>query len=262
MAIAEWLIDRIHCWCAESGGRLVIVRTNDELGRCLSDGGPVGVLIGVQGGQVLEGSLGNIARLREQGVRMFAPAHVMDNALVGSSTGRSAGGLTALGREALAALEEQSIIVDLAHMSVPGVEDSLGVLPGPLMLSHTGLTDVASAPSRWRRYSAATRNIPASLAREIGKTGGLLGVALSTQLLGGSSLDAAVHTIALAMDSVGEDHVALGSDMDGALRTVIDVEGLPALGGALLDAGVPAHTVAGVMGANALGWLKAALPGD
>ena len=68
---------------------MVVVRTSADLAACLASDGPVGVLIGVQGGHVLDGSLANVARLRELGVRMFAPAHVMDNALVGSSTGRS-----------------------------------------------------------------------------------------------------------------------------------------------------------------------------
>ena len=134
MAVAEWLIGRIHRWCAESDGRLVVIRTRADMERCLAGSGPVGVLIGIQGGQVLEGSLENVARLRDHGVRMFAPAHVMDNALVGSSTGRSATGLTAFGQEALAALEEQSIIVDLAHMSLPGIEQSLKVASRPLMM--------------------------------------------------------------------------------------------------------------------------------
>ena len=260
LAVAEWLIGRIHRWCAESDGRLVVVETRDDLAQCLTETGPVGVLIGVQGGHVLEGSLANVARLRERGVRMFAPAHVMDNAMVGSSTGRSGGGLTAFGREALAALEEQSVIVDLAHMSGVGIEQSMSVLSKPFTLSHTGLTDIAQGRSRWRRYSAANRNIPASMATELGEAGGLLGIALSTQLLGANTVAAAVPTFALALEAAGEGRVAIGSDMDGALKMLVDVEGLPALASALLDAGLPAPAVAGVMGENALHWLSSALP--
>lgn len=260
MAIAEWLIGRIHRWCAESGGRLVVVRTRDDLARTLVDGGPVGVLIGVQGGHVLEGSLDNLARLRDLGVRMFAPAHVMDNALVGSSTGRFRGGLTAFGREALAALDEQSVVVDLAHMSVVGIEDSLAVLSKPFTLSHTGLTDVAHGRSRWRRYSAANRNISASLAREVGEQGGLLGICLSTQLLGGTTLDAAVRTISLALESAGDYQVAIGSDMDGALETLIDVDGYPALADALLRSTTTASSAGCVIGTNAIRLLERALP--
>jgi len=202
----------------------------------------------------------NLARLRELGVRMFAPAHVMDNALVGSGTGRRAGSLTGFGREVLAELEAQSILVDLAHMSVPGIDASVDVLHRPFVLSHTGLTDIAGRRSRWRRYSAATRNVPAAAAAEVGRAGGVVGVVLATQLLGGSDMGAGVRTIKATLAAAGEDHVAIGSDMDGALRELIDVEGLPALTSALLEAGLSQRTAAGVMGGNAAELLRRVLP--
>lgn len=260
MAIAEWLIGRIHRWCSESDGQMVVVRSAAELEACLVGGGPVGVLIGVQGGHVLDGDIGNVGRLRDLGIRMFAPAHVMDNALVGSSTGRSRTGLTGYGREVIAELQAQSIVVDLAHMSLVGIEEALALLRRPFVLSHTGLTDLARSASRFRDYSPATRNIPATLAGEIGAAGGLIGMVLSTQLLGGSSLSDAVATIRLAIESAGEDRVAIGSDMDGALRMLIDVEGLPALTTALLESDLRQAIVAGVLGTNAVGFLRGALP--
>jgi microsomal dipeptidase-like Zn-dependent dipeptidase len=180
---------------------------------------------------------------------MFAPAHVMDNALVGSSTGRLSGGLTEYGREVIAELEAQSIIVDLAHMSVAGISQALPLLRRPFVLSHTGLTDIA--PLR--------RNIPASVVGEVAAAGGLVGIMLATQLLGGSNLAAAVRTVRLAIDSAGADHVALGSDMDGALRMLIDVEGLPALTDALLESGLSAVVIECVAGANAFRLLETGL---
>ncbi len=260
IAIAEWVIGRIHRWCSESTGGMVVVRSVADLEASLADGGPVGVLIGVQGGQVLDGSLGNFVRLRELGVRMFALAHVMDNDLVGSSTGRRGGRLTDYGREAIRELEAQSIIVDLAHMSLAGIEDTLPLLRRPFVLSHTGLTDIAGSVSRFRDYSPARRNIPASLASEIGAAGGLVGIVLSTQLLGGNDLSGAVATITLAIESAGEDHVAIGSDMDGALKMLIDVDGLPALTEALLSSELSKRVVEAVLGANAINFLRSALP--
>ena len=260
VALAEWLIGRIERWCNESGGQLVIIRNRTELEACVGVGGPVGVLLNVQGGHVLDGNLMNVGRLKDLGVRMFAPAHVMDNALVGSGTGRRAPGLSGLGREVIAELEAQSIIVDLAHMSVPGIQSSLPLLKRPFTLSHTGLTDVAGNGSRWRRYSAATRNVPASVARDVGRAGGLVGVVLASQLLGGDELRDAVHMIRAVLDVAGQRQVAIGSDMDGALREVIDVEGLPALTSALLHDGIAPATVAGVMGGNAVELLRRALP--
>jgi microsomal dipeptidase-like Zn-dependent dipeptidase len=209
-----------------------------------------------QGGHMLDGRIENVARLQQLGVRLFAPAHVMDNELVGSNTGRKQSRLSLFGREVVAELEAQKITVDLAHMSVRGIEQTLPLLKRPFMISHTGLTDVAAKASRFRRYSAATRNIPASLAEQIGSAGGTVGIVMSTQLLGGGHLSAAVSTIRLALESAGVHRVAIGSDMDGALKMVIDVEGYPALADALLRSDLPVRTVEGVMGRNAIAALQ------
>ena len=244
---------------------MLVVRDGADLERCAAPHGPVGVLIGVQGGHVLEGELANVAALRELGVRMFAPAHVMDNELVASGTGRRAGavtggGLTAFGRDVIAELEAQSIVVDLAHMSLAGIEDALANARRAVVVSHTGLTEVSGRRSRWRRYSAATRNIPATVAREVGTAGGLVGITFATQLVGGSRLEDVVATITAAVDAAGEESVAIGSDMDGALRMVTDAQGYPALAGALSDAGLRVPVVDGVMGGNALRFLRTLLP--
>jgi len=82
---------------------------------------------------------------------------------------------------------------------------------------------------------------------------------MSTQLLGGSTLSDAVRTIRLALNVCGQERVGIGSDMDGALRMVIDVEGYPALADALLTSGVASSAVAGVMGRNAVRFLRVAL---
>jgi membrane dipeptidase len=259
LAIAEWVIDRIHRWCAGSAGRLRLIEEPADLAAALAPGGPVGVFIGVQGGHALDGAVDNVARLRRQGVLMLAPAHVMDNALVGSGTGRHGGGLTGYGREVIAAAQEAGMIVDLAHMSLAGIEQTLPLLRPPFALSHSGLTEIAGRSSRWRRYSPARRNIPTSVAAEVGLAGGIVGVVLSTQLLGGSTLDDAAATIERALAAAGAEQVALGSDMDGALRMVVDVAGLPALTDTLLRRGMTRPTVEGVMGRNAVRLLERAL---
>ena len=259
LAVAQWLINRVERLCAASGGKLVVIRTSHDLDRCLADGGPVGILLGVQGGHALEGDLRNIGRLRELGVRMFAPAHVMDNDVVGSGTGKRATGVTDFGRAVIKELEAQAMIVDLAHMSVPGVEAVLPMLTRPFVLSHGAIRDEAARPGRLRRYGPATRNVPASVAREVGARGGLFGVVLATQLLGGSTLGDGVAMIRRALDAAGDANVVLGSDMDGALRMLIDVEGPPALVDALLASGLDQSVVSGYLGRNAVRFLRAAL---
>jgi membrane dipeptidase len=259
LLLAEWVIGRIEQWSADSAGELIVVRDAQDLQACLRPGGPVGMLLGVQGGHALDGDLANLDRLLDRGVRMFAPAHVMDNAYVGSATGKLKGGLTPLGRELVAELERRSVLVDLAHMSLSGIDDTLGLLTEPPMLSHTGLVSLAARSSRWRRYSPASRNVPDSVARAVGEAGGVVGIVLSTRLLGGETIDDAVATFSRAVEVAGVDGVAIGSDMDGALRTVVDAAGLPLLTDGLLAAGMPSGAVAGILGANAVRLLSGSL---
>lgn len=252
MAIIEWLIGRIEEWCAGSGGALRLVRTRADLDSAFSPAGPLGIFIGVQGAHALDGKLANVERLRAGGVRMLALAHVMDNAFVGSGTGRRAGGLSGRGRELIAELERQRIIVDLAHMSPAGIEASLAQVTRPPALSHAGLLRSSSRARRFRRYSPATRNVPDWAVRGVGQAGGVVGLVLSTELLGGESIEHAVAAFSAALELAGEKGVAIGSDMDGGLRMIVDSAGLPLLTDGLLSAGWPTPTVQAVLGGNAL----------
>ncbi|HVM30604.1 MAG TPA: membrane dipeptidase [Candidatus Limnocylindrales bacterium] len=254
--IATWLIDRIHGWVERSGGALRLLQSPVDLDAALAPDGPLGVFIGVQGGHALSGDPANVALLRRRGVLMLAPAHVMDNALVGSSTGRQAGGLTAHGREVIAAAQQAGMAVDLAHMSLSGIEQAMPLMREPFTLSHTGIIELSGRSSRWRRYSAATRNVPASVVAEVGRAGGIVGTILATDLLGGSRLSDAAFAVRRMAQLAGPDQAALGSDMDGALRMVIDVAGLPALSDELLRAGTDRSVVERVMGGNAARLLR------
>ncbi|HUG48999.1 MAG TPA: membrane dipeptidase, partial [Candidatus Limnocylindria bacterium] len=106
--------------------------------------------------------------------------------------------------------------------------------------------------SRWSPFSPATRNVPDWAVREVGQAGGVVGVVLSTQLLGGSTIAQAVRVFDSALELAGEGGVAIGSDMDGGLRMLVDAAGLPLLTDGLLRVGLPPATVRRVLGGNAL----------
>lgn len=276
MELVEALVRRIEGWAAASGGRLRMVRSASELGDLGGPGestrgpdpgasvdGPVDgqlvrAFIGVQGGHVLDGDPTNIDRLASLGVRMFGLGHVMDNELVGSGTGVRRGGLTPAGREVVERAQAAGIVVDLAHVSPAGIEETLPLLRRPFVVSHTGLHRLARGRSRWRRYSPATRNLSDEQARAIIGAGGVIGLTLSTQLLGVRTVAGLVDAVRATADLVGTDHIALGSDFDGALPMIVDVSGLPLLTQALLDGGFGRSEVAAIMGGNALRVLRSA----
>jgi microsomal dipeptidase-like Zn-dependent dipeptidase len=59
----------------------------------------------------------------------------------------------------------------------------------------------------------------------------------------------------------GVDHVALGSDWDGAVGAIVDAAGTVRLVDALLEEGFSQDEIHRIMGANALRVLRETLPG-
>ena len=59
---------------------------------------------------------------------------------------------------------------------------------------------------------------------------------------------------------MGDAHVALGSDFDGAVTTPLDASQLPELTQALLQTGLSTDSVTKVLGVNLLTFLQKQLP--
>ena len=68
------------------------------------------------------------------------------------------------------------------------------------------------------------------------------------------------RTVRYVCNVVGPEHVALGSDSDGATTVPFDATGLPKITGALLEEGVTREKAALIMGQNALRFLEENLP--
>mgnify|MGYP000994474717 CR=1 FL=1 len=62
------------------------------------------------------------------------------------------------------------------------------------------------------------------------------------------------------MALVGEDHVSLGSDFDGAVTTPLDSSQLASLTQVLMDKGLSEPTIGKVMGGNMMRYLAEVLP--
>ena len=71
---------------------------------------------------------------------------------------------------------------------------------------------------------------------------------------------AIAKAIRYAVGVVGVEHVALGSDFDGAVHTPFDAAHLPELTDALLKEGFSADEIHAIMGENALRFFRENLP--
>jgi membrane dipeptidase len=206
--------------------------------------------LGIEGAHALEGELANVDRLFEAGVRMIGPVHFFDNELGGSAHGIKKGGLTVFGQKALKRMEELGIIIDLSHAAPALIDDILAMATRPLIVSHTGVKGTCDN----------VRNLSDEHLKKIAKGGGLVGIAMFEQAVCGSDALATARAIKYTADLIGVEHVALGSDFDGAVKTHFDVTGLPLIVHELIDLGMSKEDIALVMGGNVKQFLLKNLP--
>jgi membrane dipeptidase len=137
-------------------------------------------------------------------------------------------GLTPAGTRLVRRCAELGIAVDLSHLNESGFWDVARLELAPLIASHSGA----------HALCAASRNLTDAQLDAIGASGGLVGVVFAVGFVrpdGEEDPDTPLAVIAAHVrhiaDRIGVDHVALGSDFDGATipRALGDVAGLPRL---------------------------------
>ena len=210
---------------------------------------PVGAMLTIEGLQNLEGKASNLDRLYDAGFRMAGLTHFFDNELAGSMHGLKKGGLTPFGRDIVRKMEAKGMIVDIAHLSHTGVAEVLAMATRPVVSSHGGVQATCKV----------NRNLTDDEVRGVAKTGGVIGIGYWDGAICSTDPRAAAKAMKHVRDLVGIQHVALGSDYDGATTVRFDTSQLVQVTQALLDEGFTAQEIRAVMGENALRVIRAGL---
>lgn len=218
-----------------------VVRTVDDLEACL-DAGVLGAVAHLEGAAGVAPDLSNLDLLYAAGVRSIGPVWSRPNAFGHGVRPRYPGdpdtgsGLTDAGRDLVRACEERGILVDCAHLNARGFRDVVDLTDAPPVVSHAGAHEIYPH----------SRNLTDEQLDAVAGAGGVVGVTFSAGFLGGNGdpnadvpLDALVDHVEHVANRAGVDHVALGSDFDGARipDEVGDVTGLPAVLAGLRDRG-------------------------
>jgi membrane dipeptidase len=245
---------KLRAFADKSDGKLVVLQSITDLDafqkRRSADSSCVGAILSVEGAHALDGKLENVELFRSNGIRMMSPSHFYDNEISGSSYGRTRGGLTTKGKELIRTMQQRDIIVDLAHASSATIKDALAVCTKPVVVSHTGV----------RGTCDNSRNLSDAEIIGVAKTGGLIGIGYWPQAVCGRDAKSIGASIRHVANLVGVQHVALGSDFDGACSAPFDVNGLPAVTQALMDQGFNEEEIHKIMGGNTLKLLRQLLP--
>ncbi len=220
--------------------------------------GRVTAIMHLEGADPLAPDLSDLDRWYERGLRSLGLVWSRPNAFGHGvpfrfpSSPDTGPGLTAAGRQLVRACNWAGILVDLSHLNEAGFWDVAAATDAPLVATHSN--------AHW--LCASSRNLTDEQLDAIGASGGVVGINFATAFLradGGSDpatpLETIVAHVAHVARRIGVEHVAFGSDFEGAAipDALGGVAGLPRLVETLRSHGFGDDDVAAVTHGN---WLR------
>jgi membrane dipeptidase len=204
-ADAERDLDRLAESCRLAGTSIATGAADIEALR--EAGGAVAAAI--EGLDCLEGRIERVEHFHGRGARIMQLVHYRINELGDIQTEAPRhGGLTDFGRAVVRECGRLGMLVDVAHATFDVVRGVVEATDRPIILSHTIIGD---------RHP---RCIDAAHARLVASTGGMIG-AWATRLAV-DDFDDYIDNILKLADTVGVDHVGIGTDMDAVRGPVYD----------------------------------------
>ena len=227
---------------ARSEGQIKIIRTAAELTESLRRQ-VIGMVLHFEGAEAIDREFNALHVFYQAGLRSLGLAWSRPNDFANGVPFRfphspdTGPGLSDAGRELVQTCNLLGILVDLAHINEKGFWDTAAITDAPLVVTHAGVH--ALCPS--------TRNLTDKQLDAIGESGGVIGINFHVGFLREDGLlDASSTPVSRIADHIdyvarriGIDHVALGSDFDGAIMPTElgDVAGMPLLIKCLRDRG-------------------------
>ena len=253
-ARAQYQLDKLHDLVDANKPEVIFIRRKADLEQLLSarqsDPDVVGAMYLIEGAHPLEGDVNNLDILQAQGLQFVGLTHFFDNELGGSLHGISGEGLTGFGRSVIERADQLNMTIDIAHASPQMVRDVLELSSRPVILSHGG----------FKGHCDSARNLDDDLMLQVAETGGIIGVGYWDATACDYTPAGIVRSIRYGIDLMGLEHIALGSDYDGAVTTSLDTSELAALTQAMLDQDFTEAEIRAVMGGNMLRFLQGQLP--
>jgi membrane dipeptidase len=250
------LIDETREQVRKHSQDLVLATTAEEVRRANAQG-KIAVLMGVEGGHMINNDLNNLRKFASLGVRYMTLTHTNDLDWAGSSGDTAKHiGLTAFGKDVVLEMNKLGVMVDISHVSDKTFWDALAVSGAPMIASHSSCRAICDAP----------RNMTDDMIKALAAKGGVIqinyhigflsqpyrdasnksaelksrvaaadkaasddeaasirdGEKIAHQMIAEGKLpqvewEAIVDHIDHAVKLVGADHVGLGSDFDGSV---------------------------------------------
>ncbi len=212
--------------------------------------GRIAILLGVEGGKLLEGELNLLHAFYRLGLRELQLTWAFPNQLVREER------LTSFGKEVVAECAKLGLILDVTHIPEKAFYDVMEVARQPVNVSHGAAR-------------AVTTDLDDGRIKAIAQTGGVVGIHFYSTYLGSPpTLDGFCDQVEYIAGLVGIDHVGLGVDFfpsKGAWRNfqlgqgtkdiswaIPDMASMPRVTEALVKRGFKDPDIEKVLGLNFL----------
>ncbi|ANX01962.1 M19 family membrane dipeptidase [Thermoclostridium stercorarium subsp. leptospartum DSM 9219] len=165
-------------------------------------------LLGIEGGEALEGKLENLDEFYNAGVRIMTLTWNYANELGDGAEIQRNGGLTEFGRKVVKLMQEKGMIVDISHADIKTFEDCMSISTRPVIASHSNARAVCDHP----------RNLYDWQIMEIKRTGGVVGINFYAQFINNSKkagVTSLIRHIEHICEIAGDGAVGIGADFDG-----------------------------------------------
>ena len=152
----------------------------------------------------VEEELRTIRVFFQLGIRMMHVTYQRRNMLGDGCAEIANGGLSDFGRQAIAEMNRQGVLVDIAHSGWQTSLEAAKVSTKPMVASHTTAAGLHHH----------IRSKPDEVLKALAESGGYAGICCISQFLGGKcDINAFLDHIDYVVKKVGIDHVAIGTDV-------------------------------------------------
>jgi membrane dipeptidase len=136
--LANLLIDRVEALVGRAPDKFVIVKTTGQAEGAMKQG-LMGLAMGMENGTPLEGKLENVAFFKQRGINYITLAHSLSNHISDSSYDeeRQWNGLSPFGKEVVAEMNRQGIMIDISHVTDEAFWQVLELSAVPVIASHS-----------------------------------------------------------------------------------------------------------------------------
>lgn len=289
----ERLLDCAEKFLRQNKNSVRLIRTVRDLDEVLT-GDKIGIILSIEGGHAISGSLKNLQRFFDRGVRAMTLTWSNTNEIGDSSGDKEGhGGLSGFGKRVVSEMERLGMTVDVSHASDKTFRDVLRISKKPVLASH----------SSCRALTGHHRNLTDEMLGALGKNGGVVAINFYSKFLDermrkrkdskkpqslprrpenpleqgrrnfyeiwDSSalprppLSALTLHIQHAVSIAGENHVGLGSDFDGAGNMPLGMDGpqdFPNMARVLLKTGFSQGRVEKIFSKNLIRIFRQTLP--